>query len=84
MSNLWFAPIIIGSPISKPYTTKNDVLNNCSDFALLVPMKHIIGNKDQRSSADYAVLTKNWYTRTQYGTYSLPSLSRELFHFIIT
>ena len=84
MSNLWCAPINIGSPILKPYTTKSDVLNDCSDFALLVPMKHNIEKTDQRSSADYAVLTKNWYTITQHGTYSLPSLSKELFNFIIT
>ena len=32
VSNLWFAPVSIGPPISKPFTSKDDVLNNSADI----------------------------------------------------
>ena len=83
VSNLWFAPVSIGPPISKPFTSKDDVLNNSADIALLMPLTNYKYNEDPRCNSHYVVLTKNWYTRTQHGTYCLPSLSRELFQFII-
>ena len=36
VSNLWFAPVAIRPPISKPFTSKHDLLSNSSDIALLI------------------------------------------------
>ena len=41
VSNLWFAPVSIGLPISRPFTSKDDVLSNSSDIGLLMPLKTI-------------------------------------------
>ena len=82
--NLWFAPITLGSPISKPYTGIEEIIRSTFDVGLLIPDK----SKELSSNFDYPIsyliISKNWYIRTQSNTFNLPKLSQELFRHINT
>ena len=82
--NLWFAPITLSSPISKPYTGIEEIIRSSFDVGLLIPDK----SKELSSNFDYPIsyliTSKNWYIRTQSNTFNLPKLSQELFRHINT
>ena len=82
--NLWFAPNKLGSPVSKPYTSLDEILASSFDVGLMIPDKSKISPSNIDYSISSFIITKNWYVRTQCNTFNLPKLSQELFRHINT
>ena len=82
--NLWFAPNKLGSPVSKPYTSLDEILASSFDVGLMIPDKSKISPSNIDYSISSFIISKNWYVRTQCNTFNLPKLSQELFRHINT